>query len=92
MGAAIKAKAEQDARAKRDQWFTDTGNRLTSMQKQLDELSAFQKQRQAARAARQQSYGGVTIGQQTGGGGIGLRIRHGSGMAPSARRRMMRAG
>lgn len=90
MGAAIKAKAEQDARAKRDQWFTDTGNRLTSMQKQLDELSAFQKQRQAARAARQQSYGGATVGQQT--GGFGLRIRHGSGMAPSARRRMMRAG
>jgi hypothetical protein len=92
MGAIIKAKAEQDARAKRDQFFTDTGNRLTSMQKQLDELTAFQKQRQARRADRRQSFGGggaATIGQQM--GASGLRISKG-GMAPSARRRMFRAG
>lgn len=76
----------------RDQFYTDTGKRLTSMQKQLDELTAFQKQRQARRADRRQSFGGggaATIGQQA--GASGLRISQG-GMAPSARRRMHRAG
>jgi len=78
---------EADAKAKREQWYTDTGNRLTSMQKQLDELSAFQKQRQEFMPSRRM--GAATVGQQI--GGAGLRISKG-GMAPSARRRMRRAG
>ena len=90
MGALAELKMRQqeaDAKSKREQWYTDTGNRLTSMQKQLDELSAFQKQRQQSMPSRR--VGATTIGQQI--GGTGLRISKG-GMAPSARRRMRRAG
>ena len=79
---------EREDKKKKEQWYTDTGNRLTSMQKQLDELSAFQKQRQEFMPSRRM--GAATIGQQT--GGTGLRISETGGMAPSARRRMRRAG
>ena len=93
MGAVIKAKAEQDQRKKREQWFTDSTNRMTSMQKQLDEISGMYKKQQERRAARRASYGAATVGQQMGStGGTGLRISQTGGMSPSARRRMRRAG
>ena len=79
---------EQEEKKKKEQWYTDTGNRLTSMQKQLDELSAFQKQRQEFMPSRRM--GATTVGQQM--GGAGLRISGTGGMSPSARRRMRRAG
>jgi len=91
MGALAEMKMRQqkaDAKSKREQWYTDTGNRLTSMQKQLDQLAAFQKQRQQSMPSRR--LGATTIGQQM--GGAGLRISQSGGMAPSARRRMRRAG
>jgi len=92
MGAVIKAKAEQDQRKKREQWFTDSTNRMTSMQKQLDEISGMYKKQQERRAARRASYGAATVGQQMGStGGTGLRISQTGGMSPSARRRMHRA-
>ena len=80
---------EREDKKKKEQWYTDTGNRLTSMQKQLDELSAFQKQRQEFMSSTPRRMGAATVGQQM--GGAGLRISKG-GMAPSARRRMRRAG
>jgi len=93
MGATIKAKAEQDKRKKREQWFTDSTNRMTSMQKQLDEISGMYKKQQERRAARGARHGAATVGQQMGStGGTGLRISQTGGMSPSARRRMRRAG
>ena len=86
--AERKAYEEKQKQAQRQ---TDTGNRLTSMQKQLDELSAFQKQRQEFMPFRRA--GATTVGQQMGStGGTGLRISQTGGMSPSARRRMHRAG
>jgi hypothetical protein len=80
-----------EEKQKQAQWQTDTGNRLTSMQKQLDELSAFQKQRQEFMPSRR--VGATTVGQQMGStGSTGLRISQTGGMSPSARRRMHRAG
>jgi len=94
MGAVIKAKAEQDQRKKREQWFTDSTNRMTSMQKQLDEISGMYKKQQERRAARRaRGHRAATVGQQMGStGGTGLRISQTGGMSPSARRRMRRAG
>ena len=85
--AALK---EQEEKKKKEQWYTDTGNRLTSMQKQLDELSTFEKQRQEFMPSMPRRVGTTTIGQQM--GGTGLRISETGGMAPSARRRMRKAG
>ena len=88
MGALREAQEGQ----KRNQFYTDSTNRMTSMQKQLDEISSMYKQQQERRAQRRASYAAPTIGQQMGGtGGTGLRISKG-GMAPSARRRMRKAG
>ena len=88
MGALREAQEGQ----KRNQFYTDSTNRMTSMQKQLDEISSMYKQQQERRAQRRASYAAPTIGQQMGDtGGTGLRISKG-GMAPSARRRMRRAG
>ena len=88
MGAIGPAVAAQQKEKERNQFYTDSTNRMTSMQKQLDEISSMYKQQQERRA----SYAAPTIGQQMGGtGGTGLRISKG-GMAPSARRRMRRAG
>ena len=81
---------EQEDKKKKEQWYTDTGNRLTSMQKQLDELSTFEKQRQEFMPSMPRRVGAATIGQQM--GGTGLRISETGGMAPSARRRMRKAG
>ena len=85
-----KQQQEKEARAKRDKWFADTTSAISNMQKQLDSLTSAQQ----ARAQRRQSYSTATVGQQMGSGaigGAGLRISR-SGMAPSARRRMHRAG
>ena len=89
MGARnlLQLSKEQEEKKKKEQWYIDTGNRLTSMQQQLDQLSAFQKQRQEFMGSRRM--GAATIGQQM--GSTGLRIGRG-GMSPSARRRMHRAG
>jgi|DEB0MinimDraft_6_1074348.scaffolds.fasta_scaffold86945_2 hypothetical protein len=88
--AERKAYEEKQKQAQRQ---TDTGNRLTSMQKQLDELSAFQKQRQEFMPSMPRRVGAATVGQQMGStGGTGLRISQTGGMSPSARRRMHRAG
>ena len=85
-----------EEKQKQAQWQTDTGNRLTSMQKQLDELSLLQKQRQEfmpSRPSMPRRVGAATVGQQMGStGGTGLRISQTGGMSPSARRRMHRAG
>ena len=92
MGALGPAVAAQQKEKERNQFYTDSTNRMTSMQKQLDEISSMYKQQQERRAQRRASYAAPTIGQQMGGtGGTGLRISKG-GMAPSARRRMRRAG
>jgi hypothetical protein len=89
MGALGPALAAQQKEKERNQFYTDSTNRMTSMQKQLDEISSMYKQQQERRAQRRASYAAPTIGQQI--GGTGLRISKG-GMAPSARRRMRRAG
>ena len=84
----------QQKEKERNQFYTDSTNRMTSMQKQLDELMSMSKKRDELRAQRRASYGAATMGQQMGGGdvgGTGLRISKG-GMSPSARRRMRRAG
>ena len=93
MGALGPALAAQQKEKERNQWYTDSTNRMTSMQKQLDEISAMYKKQQERRAARRASYGAATVGQQMGStGGTGLRISQTGGMSPSARRRMRRAG
>lgn len=93
MGALGPALAAQQKEKERNQFYTDSTNRMTSMQKQLDEISSMYKQQQERRAKRRASYGAATVGQQAGttAGGTGLRIS-GGGMSPSARRRMRRAG
>ena len=92
MGALGQVAAAQQQEKERNQWYTDSTNRMTSMQKQLDEISNMYKQQQERRSQRRASYGAATMGQQMGGtGGTGLRISKG-GMSPSARRRMRRAG
>ncbi len=94
---AMRAIYDAEARKKRitaqDKFYTDTTNRMTGMQKQLDELMSMSKKRDELRAQRRASYGAATVGQQAGTtvGGAGLRISKG-GMSPSARRRMRRAG
>jgi hypothetical protein len=78
----------------RNDFYKTSGERMTSMQKQLDEISNMYKQQQERRAKRRANYAAPTVGQQMGGGavgGTGLRISKG-GMSPSARRRMRRAG
>jgi len=85
MGALREAQEAQ----MRTQFYTDSTKRMDSMKKQLDEISSMYKQQQERRAQRRASYAAPTIGQQI--GGTGLRISKG-GMAPSARRRMRRAG
>ena len=78
----------------RNDFYKSSTERMTNMQKQLDEISGMYKQQQERRAQRRASYGAATVGQQMGGGavgGTGLRISKG-GMSPSARRRMRRGG
>ena len=78
----------------RNDFYKSSTERMTNMQKQLDDISSMYKQQQERRAKRRASYGAATMGQQMGGGavgGTGLRISKG-GMSPSARRRMRRAG
>jgi len=79
----------------RNNFYKTSGERMTSMQKQLDEISGMYKKQQERRAQRRANYGAATMGQQMGGGvvgGTGLRISQSGGMSPSARRRMRRAG
>jgi len=76
----------------RNDFYKTSTERMTNMQKQLDDISSMYKKQQERRAKRRASYGAATMGQQMGGtGGTGLRISKG-GMSPSARRRMRRAG
>ena len=78
----------------RNDFYKSSTERMTNMQKQLDDISSMYKKQQERRAKRRASYGAPTVGQQMGGGaagGSGLRISKG-GMSPSARRRMRRAG
>jgi len=75
-------------------FYKSSTDRMTNMQKQLDDISSMYKQQQERRQQRRASYAAPTVGQQMGGGavgGTGLRISKG-GMSPSARRRMRRAG
>lgn len=77
----------------RNDFYKSSTERMTNMQKQLDDISSMYKKQQERRAKRRANYGAPTMGQQMGGGagGTGLRISKG-GMSPSARRRMRRAG
>ncbi len=95
---AMRAIYDAEARKKRitaqDQFYTDTTNRITRMQKPLDDFTSMSKKRDELRAQRRANYGAATVGQQGGALGVaasGLRISKG-GMSPSARRRMMKAG
>ena len=92
MGALGPALAAQQKEKERNQWYTDSTNRMTSMQKQLDELMSLSKKRDELRAQRRASYGAATVGQQIGGTGLRISKAGSGGMAPSARRRMRRAG
>jgi hypothetical protein len=92
MGALGPALAAQQKEKERNQFYTDSTNRMTSMQKQLDEISSMYKQQQERRAQRRASYGAATVGQQIGGTGLRISKAGSGGMAPSARRRMRRAG
>ena len=92
---ALRAVHEQQLRDKeRNDFYKSSTERMTNMQKQLDEISSMYK-KQSERRAKRRANRMATIGQQMGGGGtaagMGLRISKG-GMAPSARRRMRRAG
>ena len=84
---------EQQLDKERYDFYKSSTERMTNMQKQLDDISSMYKQQQERRAQRRASYGAATVGQQAGTtvGGAGLRISKG-GMSPSARRRMRRAG
>ena len=86
----VKADKSAQEKKKKEQWYTDTGNRLTSMQRQLDSLSALRNQPQQITPSMPRGAGATTIGQQV--GAAGLRISDPTGMSPSARRRMRRAG
>ena len=92
MGAG-RAVYQQQEEKKRNDFYKTSTERMTNMQKQLDELMSMSKRRDELRAQRRANYAAATVGQQMGGavGGTGLRISKG-GMAPSARRRMRRAG
>jgi hypothetical protein len=92
MGALAEMRKAEEAK-KRNDFYTSSTERMTNMQKQLDELMSLTKKRDELRAQRRASYGAATVGQQMGGavGGTGLRISKG-GMSPSARRRMHRGG
>ena len=92
MGALGPALAAQQKEKERNQWYTDSTNRMTSMQKQLDELMSLSKKRDELRAQRRASYGAATVGQQIGGTDLRISKAGSGGMAPSARRRMRRAG
>ncbi len=93
MGAHRSVLFQQQEDKKRNDFYKQSTDRMTNMQKQLDELMSMSKKRDELRAQRRASYGAATMGQQMGGdaGGTGLRISKG-GMSPSARRRMRRAG
>ena len=84
---------QQKLDKERNDFYKSSTERMTNMQKQLDDISSMYKKQQERRAKRRASYGAPTVGQQMGGaaGGTGLRISKG-GMSPSARRRMRRAG
>ena len=85
---------EQQLDKERYDFYKSSTERMTNMQKQLDDISSMYKQQQERRAKRRASYGAATVGQQMGAGavgGTGLRISKG-GMSPSARRRMRRGG
>ena len=92
--AAREQQLRQQKEKERNDFYKSTTERMTSMQKQLDQISSMYKQ-QSERRAKRRANRMATIGQQMGGGGtaagMGLRISKG-GMAPSARRRMRRAG
>jgi hypothetical protein len=93
MGAG-RAIFQQQEDKKRNDFYKQSTDRMTNMQKQLDELMSMSKKRDELRAQRRASYGAATVGQQMGDGavgGAGLRISKG-GMSPSARRRMHRGG
>ena len=93
MGALAEMRKAEEAK-KRNDFYTSSTERMTNMQKQLDELMSMSKKRDELRAQRRANYGAATVGQQGGALGVaasGLRISKG-GMAPSARRRMRRAG
>ena len=87
---------QQLADKERNDFYKSSTERMTNMQKQLDEISSMYK-KQSERRAKRRANRRATIGQQMGGGeaaaggGMGLRISKG-GMSPSARRRMRRAG
>ena len=85
---------QQKLDKERNDFYKSSTERMTNMQKQLDDISSMYKKQQERRAKRRANYGAATVGQQMGGGavgGSGLRISKG-GMSPSARRRMRRAG
>ncbi len=84
---------EQQLDKERYDFYKSSTERMTNMQKQLDDISSMYKQQQERRAKRRASYGAATVGQHAGTtvGGAGLRISKG-GMSTSARRRMRRAG
>ena len=90
---ALRKKQQEDERLT---FYKTSTERLTNMQKQLNDISFMYKQQAERRAARRAAMGPATVGQQMGagpgsGGGTGLRISRG-GMSPSARRRMYRSG
>ena len=96
MRAIHDAQMRKQVNEKREQFYTDTTNRMGVMEKTLNELMSMSKKRDELRAQRRANYGAATIGQQGGVMGAaadaaGLRISQG-GMSPSARRRMRRAG
>jgi hypothetical protein len=83
----VEANKREQEKKKREQWYTDTGNRPTSMQQQLDSLASLRNRPQQSMP---RGAGATTIGQQV--GADGLRISSPTGMSPSSRRRMHRAG
>ena len=94
MGALQSQMRQQMLDKERTDFYKSSTDRMTNMQKQLDEISGMYKKQQERRAQRRASYGAATVGQQMGAGavgGTGLRISKG-GMSPSARRRMRRGG